>query len=196
MIDDKDLTESTLRRILWDALKEYSVDQLFELIKDKDCIVRTSAAKRLQLIGGDKVFYEIKKLVESEYSEVREISAFILGQLGTPNKSFKNDTIPILTSLSNDENIDVRIAAIYALGHLGDVNEYTDPVLIDILKKAAEDMSDDVRLSAAFLISSFKLDAEILNILSKLKRDHNFDVSEYAELSEEIYIDDKNERGQ
>lgn len=189
MIDDKDLTESTLRRILWDALKEYSVEQLFELIKDNDCIVRTSAAKRLQLIGGSKVFYEIKKLVESERAEVKEISAFILGQLGTPNKSFKNDTIPILTSLSNDENVDVRVAAIYALGHLGDVNEYTDSVLVEILKKAAKDINDDIRLSAAFLISSFKLDAEILDILLKLKRDQNFDVAEYAELSEEIYID-------
>lgn len=190
MIDDKDLTESTLRRILWEALKNYSVEQLFEFIQDTESIVRTSAAKRLQLIGTENVFYKVKQLSKNARSEVREISAFILGQLGTPDKPFKNDSIPLLVELSNDKESDVRIAAIYALGHLGCVGEYTDISLTNVLEKAARDTNDNIRLSAAFLISSFKFDTVIQDILMILKNDFNSDVVEYAELSEEIYKDE------
>ena len=191
MIDNLDSTDSTLRRIIWDAFKSYSTDELFALILDDDCIVRTSAAKRLQLIGTKKIFDHAKSLASIESSNAREIAAFILGQLCTSKRTFKNESIPILITLSFDQNIDVRAAAIYAIGHLGNVNEFTDLELIDVLRNAVSDQNADIRQSAAFSICSYKFDNEIKDMLQLLKNDDIPSVVENARLSEEIYLENE-----
>ncbi|MDH5668541.1 MAG: hypothetical protein OEY86_11065, partial [Nitrospira sp.] len=77
MIDAKDITDSTLRLILWNALKKYSTKRLSELLYDTDHIVRTSAAKQLHLRGTRAVYKKAADLCRQELDYLREIGVFI-----------------------------------------------------------------------------------------------------------------------
>lgn len=79
MIDDKDISDSTLRFILWRALQSYSTQELLDLLLDVDPIVRTAAAKQLHLRSEPSIFNKVCELSSNERDEVREISAFVMG---------------------------------------------------------------------------------------------------------------------
>jgi HEAT repeat protein len=184
MIDDKDISDSTLRFILWRALQSYSTQELLDLLLDEDPIVRTAAAKQLHLRSEPSIFNKAYELSLHQRDEVREISAFVLGQLGTPNQPYKERSIPILIALlNNDSSHEVRAAAAAALGHLN-ANQATADLL-----KAARDPNDDVRTCVAFALGSLNPTKEIEEILNQLIADKNNDVKEWAELSLELIQD-------
>ena len=53
-------------------------------LSEQDAIVRTAAARELQMRGGRDIFEKVQHLSGNENPETREIAAFILGQIGTP----------------------------------------------------------------------------------------------------------------
>ena len=55
MIDDLDGSSSTLRLLVWQALKSYPTEALLKLLGDDDFIVRTAVARELQVRGGSEV---------------------------------------------------------------------------------------------------------------------------------------------
>ena len=177
MIDDKDLSESTLRFILWETLKNYPTNQLLSLIEDEDPIVRTSAAKQLHFRPDDKVFEKAVNLVFSNKDYEREIAAFLLGQLGTPDHPYKIKSFPYLIKLMNDELSEVRASAVAAIGQLGTGTLIDDNNILDHIIKLTKDKCSDVRFCCAFALSSFKKDnaRKALNYLtsdrSKIVRD-------------------------
>ena len=194
MIDDKDPSESTLHFILWQALKNYSTDELIVFLKDNDYIVRTAVAKELHIRGTAKIFDEAKSLCSNDKSDVREIAAFLLGQLGTPTFPYKNESIPILVALlEKDGSYEVRSAAAAALGHLGSEQPIEDEVVYTSLLSRATDPAADVRACVAYALSSLKYSEEVGQTLSQLCLDENKEVQEWATISLEIFFD-KQER--
>lgn len=118
MIDNTDIASSTIKLLAFEAIKRWNTDSIIRLLSDKDYIVRTMAARELQKRGDLHIFTEVIKLTESNVIYEREISAFILGQLGTPNAPFKDETIPVLNRLSLDISEEVSVSAICGIGHL------------------------------------------------------------------------------
>ena len=55
MISDADASTSTLHLLVWQALQTYTVEALLPLLDDNDSIVRTAAARELQLRGSKQV---------------------------------------------------------------------------------------------------------------------------------------------
>jgi HEAT repeat protein len=186
MIDAIDSTESTLRHILWNALKGYSSEELFNLVKDRDYIVRTAAAKQLQLRPSLIVFNYVKKLCDTEVESNREIGAFILGQLGTPDLPYKSESLAILNRLISDDSTDVKSAAIAACGHLGNTGLIDDEAIIEGILRSINDKDKDVRISCAFAICSLKPTEEVVLALNKLLSDEEPEVVEWAEFSKDI----------
>jgi HEAT repeat protein len=184
MIDDKDSSDSTLRLILWKALQKYSTARLCALLSDNDTIVRTAAAKQLHLRGNKVVYRKALELCANENGELREIGAFLLGQLGTPKRPFRKQSISILVNLLvNDPFHEVRAAAAGALGHLQATEASNELLCI------AGDSSPEVRACVAFALGTLKHSREIETTLRNLSQDENNEVREWAELSLEILED-------
>ena len=178
MIDNKDLSDSTLRMILWKALQGYDTDELCELLLDRDVVVRTAAAKQLHFRPEPSVFKIAIELCAANKAYLREIAAFLLGQLGTPKMPLRKESIPLLSSLAADDRApSVRSAAAAALGHLS-ASEASE-----ILLTAAGDANADVRLAAAFALGRITRRREVTTVLRKLTRDRDAKVREWAELS-------------
>jgi len=185
MIDDKDLSESTLRFILWEALKNYPTNQLLSLIEDEDPIVRTSAAKQLHFRPDDKVFEKAANLIFSGKDYEREIAAFLLGQLGTPNHPYKIKSFPYLIRLMSDVSSEVRASAVAAIGHLGAGTLIDDNNILDHVIQLTKDKCSDVRFCCAFALASFNSD-DARKTLNHLITDRSKRVRDWAKTSLEI----------
>jgi HEAT repeat protein len=180
MLDDKDLSESTLRFILWDALKSYPTSELLRLITDEDPIVRTSAAKQLHFRATNEVADRLTQLLSSEQDYIREVAAFGLGQLGTPEKPFRAVSSELLVDLlSRDESADVRAAAAAALGHLF-VDESLPEASARALSTAAADSDARVRACVAFALSAHRDSPVAARVLRDLEHDEDADVRMWA----------------
>lgn len=189
MIDDFDPSSSTLRMLVSEALKNWKIEGLLKLIEEDDVLVKTAAARELQLRGGKLVFEKIKAYSGSDLAQLREISAFILGQLEIPLLPYKNDSLPILLQLASDINADVRCAAAAAFGHL--FYEKMPEEVEKTLMNLCLDEDKDVRACAACSLGNSSGNQGIQNLLREMiSQDY---VGSYAELGLEI-INDKSRK--
>ena len=177
MIDDANLQDSTLRLLVYQALKQYSTEALLPMLSDSDVIVKSAVARELQRRGGDDVFNTALALAQNVRHESREIAAFVLGQLGTPELPYRDRSIPVLKRLLSDNYYEVRSTAVSALGHLA-ASEVIDDVIA-----LATDMESEVRESVAFALGFLGPTSRSLEVLNKLKEDQSRDVREWAEFA-------------
>lgn len=189
MIDDLDASSSTLRLLVSDSLKKWTSDALLGLLNEDDVIVRTASARELQVRGGHEIFEKILPLIKDQKPEKREISAFILGQLGTPKMPFKEKSFPALVLLAEDESPDVRSATAAAFGHL--CYEGMPAEIESCLIKLCSDDDINVRACAAYALGNSSGSQEVRELLARLLKQQ--DVREYAELGLEI-LDAKEEK--
>lgn len=109
----------SLRFLVWKALKQYRTASLWQFLYDRDVIVRSAAARELQIRGGKFVYEQTKTLLKHDSKDIRELAAFILGQLGTPRLPFKTaSTRDLLMLLKIEKNTTVRATAVCSLGQL------------------------------------------------------------------------------
>lgn len=170
---DKD--GESLRLLVAQALREYPTQSLHPFLEDKNVLVRSAAAREVQIRGELISFEAAVSLAGDKRSHVREIAVFLLGQLGTPNFPFRERSIPIISDrLAFDKSAAVRAAAAAALGHL---NAHES---LDALAKAASDSSAEVRACTAFALSNMKRRRKARELLLMLKSDTNDDVRFWA----------------
>lgn len=171
------------------ALRDYPDKSLLKLISDEDRIVRTAAARQLQMNGGKHVFNEVESSLNDERDFVREISAFILGQLGTPDRPFKDQSIPHLKRLLRDPSNDVRATAVSAIGHLFlSSHDMPSDVSKELLSNSY-DLDISVRDNAALALGSSTGDDVVVSRLNELLSDEDSDVRSSAELALELLGD-------
>lgn len=141
----------SLRLLVFQALERYPTTSLFPLLLDRDPIVRTAVARCLQMRPEIELTYaEVKNLTVHRKSQAREIAAFVLGQLGTPNMPLRYECIPILERLCKDRSPEVRISALAALGHLNSTESDA------IVKSAQQDANPDVQEMAHYVEAKLK----------------------------------------
>ncbi len=179
MIDiSVDRAGHSLRMLVWEALRGYRTDRLFRFLRDKDIIVRSVAARELQLRGTRKVFDHVAKLAGDKSPMAREMSAFALGQLGVPKYPFRVSSAAILSRLAcTDASASVRSAAVSSLGHLKANRS------LGIVIEAAQDPAATVRVSAAFALGCLRRSTEAVRAFNKLARDKDREVREWAKWS-------------
>jgi len=184
MIDvSTDKPGESIRTLVWQAIKLYRTEHLYQFMDDKNPIVRTIAARELQVRGVKGTFDYIVNFARDKSTRRRELCAFILGQLGTPKYPYKKKSLPYLIELSADKSPSVRSAAISALGHLRADEQKR------IILKAAKDNSPQVRLCAAAALMSLKKSPSSLKCLKLLTKDKNRDVRSWAKTSLEFLTD-------
>lgn len=187
MIDDIDASSSTLRMLLSQALKTWKIEALHNLLSDDDHVVRTAVARELHMRGEEKTFQKSKELANDKKKYLREIAAFTLGQLGTPDYPYREQSIPILMILLKDRSAEVRAAAVAGLGHLCYENMPQDVEESIIL--LSNDKNTVVRECTAYALGNSSGDAQSIRTLDKLLNDNDEGVRSYAKLGMEIIKD-------
>ena len=91
------------------------------------------------------MFEHARQLATSKKKDDREIAAFILGQLGTPERPFKGESLPLLQKLCADRSAEVRETAVASLGHLKAVEA------IDSVKQLKRDNDESVQKMARYV---------------------------------------------
>lgn len=110
----------------------WSISALFEAAfieqQDDDFDSPWPATVELQARSTREVLDTALTLCGSLDSGWRSVAASILGQLGTPERTFPEECCDALITLLRDSDKDVLITALYGLGHLG--NHRCDPHLL------------------------------------------------------------------
>ncbi len=151
--------------------------QLHEVILRGEYDEKRAAASELTTRGGMANFHKALEFCKSPDSAVREQGAFVLGQLGTPERPFSEESAPVLIDLlDNDPVEDVRAAAAFALGHL------RNPKAVSSLIAHADDDSAEIRFGLAFALGHFD-DPDVVAPLIALSTDADYDVRNWATFS-------------
>ena len=179
MLDSVDVTESPLRLILFKALRSYDDRQLLAWLEDRDPILRTAAARELQMRSGDQVFEHIKTLCRSSRHETREAAAFALGQLGTPACPYAEASFDLLSDLLRDEYYEVRSQAIAAIGQLATLGHQPKSGLKKRLLEFAADPEPAIRVAVAYSLLSLR-DRRIDAVIQRLLDDEDATVRDAA----------------
>lgn len=159
---------------LWEKFRNLPSQNLLDYLYDKDSLVRNAAAKILQVRGERSTYYKAVELCKSTDESIREIGAFILGQLGTPEFPYAKESVPILTNLlENDESELVRACSAASLGHL------KDPTVLQTLSEQSDDNSPQVRVNIAGALGNFK-STQVANPLLRLINDQDKEVQSWA----------------
>jgi len=167
-----------LPSLLAKALANWSVDALFLSIDDPSEAVREAIARQLHVRGTSEVFDRALKLAHDEDPTKREMSAFILSQLGSPERPFAANSVPILLALCEDQYKDVRAAAAAAFGSL--LPRQSPDEVVARLLKMSEDDSPKVRAGVAFSLIMFSPDERTDAALEKLREDEDKTVRYFA----------------
>jgi HEAT repeat protein len=177
----------SLRQLVWQALKACPTIALFQFLEDRDVIVRSAAARELQLRGGRAAFERARQLLTSRGTTIREMGAFLLGQLGTPKRPYKKKSTKLLLGLLRAEsNPVVRATAITSLGQLKAVEALRQ------ITAFSKDRSPAVRGSVAFAIGMVyserpkEIPSRLEKLLHKLHADKSRGVREQASLGIEL----------
>jgi len=177
----------SLRLLVWQGLKGFSTDALFQFLGDRDVIVRSITAKELQVRGGRKVFDHASHLLTRKRMYQRELGSFLLGQLGTPKRPFKQQSIKLLlNSLKSETNAIVRTMIITSLAQLKAADA------INTVVSYVNDRSPGVRGSVAFAIGMIycdrpkKIPLRLDKVLRRLQADKSRTVREFASLGRRL----------
>lgn len=165
----------------WDKIKCKSLDEVMDLLENKNEATRYAAARELHMRGEQEAFERAETLCRSSNTENRSIAAFVLGQLGVKNgHPFKAKSVPVLKELLlHDPSGDVRAAAISALGFLNATSVY------DSVAELAADSDSNVRSSVAFTLGLLGKQ-EAVAVLEVLTNDEDKEVADMAKNSIEI----------
>jgi HEAT repeat protein len=118
--DGSDKDGHSLRMLLHVAIKQFPPEVAYDFLLDKDRLVARMAASRLmgERSLAERTFKYAVELAGGKNAWLRELAAFILGQLCAPDNPYKDRSVPFLESLAHDSEPAVRGAAIVSLGHL------------------------------------------------------------------------------
>jgi HEAT repeat protein len=151
------------------ALIEAAYREQHELDDDSPCPSTVALHER----GTREVLDAALTLCTSLDPKWRSLSARILGELGSPERTFPEECCDALIRLLHDPAMDVQIAAIYALGHLG--NRRCDPYLLPF----ASHPEPAIRKGVGFSLSGTSL-PEAVPVLLALMRDTYVEARDWA----------------
>ncbi len=133
-----------------------------------------AAVVALQRIGSKEVLEKALKLLESADPRSRARAADILGQLGSPGRSYPDECLTAVAELiAQDTDSRVLQAAAVAIGHLGDPRGTREVI------KVADNPDPDVRHAVAFALAG-RTDPDAIATLIHLMSDETAHVRDWA----------------
>lgn len=177
---------SDLYTLAWlqiDCLKE---KQLFYFLGSKDSVIRSMAVQKIQLLPSHHTFKMTTQLLYNARAQLRESGYLILGQLGTPERPFKNESIPyILNGLANEKRTTVQCAIACAIGHL-QPPIWSHSEIIKGFYKYLDYDKESIREMIAFGISGLSDSKELNRLIKRLLNKAGRNTKEWLEVSLDI----------
>ena len=175
MLDTAEDSMKLSRHFVCKGMQDLSTTTLINILSDDDPIVRSCAGLVLHLRGGDtETFRAIASLTTDSRTIVREVATFVLGQFGTPNYPFRQESIPLLIDLCDDPEDEVRGEAIAALAHLNAIEAKSKIMTLAI------DRSPDIRSGVAHYMAILEPSRNVIDLLNKLSKDVDAEVRQAA----------------
>ena len=191
------LSETTLELLAWRHIETLPDEQVFQLLFDDEYRVRTLAGRVIHLRGTDYLFEKTCTLQHEEKAYLRDLCAFILGQIQV-SKLEQIQQIPnILFALAQDKRIQVKESAIYAFGHFYCRHAEEIPVSNEILSMIlsySKHPSTSIRCAVAFSLMSMPDCLAVRQTIDELRDDDDFDVCDWADIALEVFDEKKLER--
>lgn len=194
MIDVLDASDDPLRLAVARGVRLYDEDELFACLTDTQPVLRTAAARALHARASRPVFDRVLPLTGHARHDMREIAAFILGQLGTADRPFAQESFPALGRLLDDAYWEVRRAAVGAIGSLSEPGRQAPRAVRDRVLALATDAAPDVRTSVSVALGTID-DPQARVCLERLLEDEDRRVREDAQLGLDIMEADRLDGG-
>ncbi len=152
-----------------------STQQIIELaLNEKDEDARWNLVGILHRRGNEEVFKVAVNLCESSIPKQITLGADILGQLGTPEFPFKNDSLALLLKIVDEvEDIDALQSITIALGRM------EDEKAIAKLLELKNHENEDIRSAVVYGLLTVNQD-EAIKALIELSADTDEDVRNWA----------------
>lgn len=172
-------------------------EQVFQLAFNPEYDVRIIVGRVIHLRGTDYLFEKTCTLQHEEKAYLRELCAFVLGQIKV-SKLEQIQQIPnILFALAQDKRIQVKESAIYAFGHFYCRHAEEIPVSNEILSMILSNSkhpSTSIRRAVAFSLISMPDCLAVHQTIDELRDDDDFDVCDWADIALEVFDEKKLER--
>lgn len=151
-----------------------AIPHLLRALKDPEEVVKSGAAKALALIGEKSahatIFEELIANLADPDPQVRQYSAYVLGQFGKKAGKKDPEIIEALENIAQDENGLVRVEVIYALYEIG------SPSSENFFIQALLDEEPRVRQYAATALAEIKTTASTKALAGVLKNETEEDI--------------------
>jgi HEAT repeat protein len=169
-------------------MSSYNEAELFKFLHDQNIILRTAAARRLHLLGTRNSFDYALTLSISHRFEEREVAAYLLGQLGTPEYAFSSESIEPLFTLMCDKYFEVRATSVIALGFIAMRLKHLPKRILEKMISLSRDPEPSVRWAVAFALGYIR-QPSALACLKEMGDDTDSKVRESVDSAVQLHID-------
>jgi hypothetical protein len=130
-----------------------------------------------------EAFEIAEALVHDKRARAKEVGYLILGQLGSPNRPFRDDSMPlIMQGLESERSVSAKCAIAYAIGHLVPPHALHEKI-IDGLLRYLDGNRKSLQVAVAFAVAGLSISDQLNRLLKKLLNDGSQDVKEWVEIS-------------
>ncbi len=174
--------ESDLYILAWQRVKQLTNRELLCFICSKDALVRDLIIREFHLRPSREVFEIAVALIHDKRAQARESGYLILGQLGSPNRPFRDDSMPlIMLGLESERSVSVQCAIACAIGHLEPPQSFHTKI-IDGFLRYLDSNRKSLQLAIAFAVARLSTSDQLDRLLEKLLSSGDPDVKEWVEI--------------
>lgn len=175
--------ESDLYLLAWQRVKQLTNDELICFIQSKNAVVRDLVIREFHTRPSREVFEIAASLVREKKTVMRVAGYLILGQLGTPDRPYRDDSMPLLMhGLDSEKTVSVLCAIAYAVGHLAPPRALHEKI-VDGLSRCLDQKVKPLQVAVAFAVAGLSISDRLDRLLKKLLSGGDQDVKEWVGIS-------------
>lgn len=176
-------SESDLYILAWQRVKQLTNSELLCFVCSKDALVRDLVIQEFHVRPSREVFEIASALVHDKRARAREAGYLILGQLGSPDRPFRDESMPlIMQGLELERLVSAQCAIAFAIGHLVPPKALHGKIIDDLLRYL-DGNRKSLQVAVAFAVAGLSISDQLNRLLEKLLSDGNEDVKEWVEIS-------------
>ncbi|WP_353327981.1 hypothetical protein [Chitiniphilus shinanonensis] len=160
--------DSGIYILAWQRAKQLTNLELINFVRSRDAATRNLIIQELHARPFEDVFQAALLLISEGQAQSRASGYLILGQLGTPDRPFRDRSTPIiLQGLEKERVATVQSAILYAIGHL----KPPQSTHKEILKKIHYLLSKKTRsilIASAFSLRGLSISEELELVVRKI----------------------------
>lgn len=176
-------SESDVYLLAWQRVRQFTNNELLCFVCSKDALVRDLVVREFHMRPSREVFEIAAGLVHDKRARARAAGYLILGQLGSPDRPFRDNSMPlIMQGLAAEKLVSVQCAIAYAIGHL------VPPMalhggIIDYLSHCLDSNRKSLQVAVAFAVAGLSRSDQLNRLVEKLLAAEDQDVREWVDIS-------------